>query len=140
MPNDQLVQEIAANLEDYLQAASSFPREPSAPIEDGAEGWYAPAPGSPTYGRTPWVNMRDVLVRPVGKAVVVSFTWQPEFSGRKATYVVPLEAPDVDAIGGSNKLITLLDFRLDEPNWQHSARSIGDDLYVVVLKPLTPRQ
>jgi hypothetical protein len=133
MANDQLVREIAAKLEDYLQAASSFPREHFAPVEDGAEGWYAPAPGSPTYGRTPWVNMSDVLVRPVGKAVVVSFTWQPQSADPKATYVVPLEVPNVDAIGSSDKLITLLDFRLDEPDWQRNAHLVGDELYVLIM-------
>ncbi|MCD2105970.1 hypothetical protein O4214_10420 [Rhodococcus erythropolis] len=133
MLNDPLVREIAAKVEDYLQAACSFLSEPSAPAEEGAEGWYAQMPGSPVYGRTPWVNMSEVLVRPVGRTVVVSFCWQPESSDRKATYVLPLEAPDVDAIGGSDKLITLLDFRLEEPDWQRNAHLIGEDLYVLVL-------
>jgi hypothetical protein len=133
MLNHQLVREIASQLEDYLQAASSLPTEPSAPIEDGAEGWFAPAPGSPSYGRTPWVNMSDVLVRPIGRTIVVSFSWRLEPSGQKATYVLPLEAPDFDAIGGSDKVITLLDFRLDEPDWQRNAHRIEDDLYVLVM-------
>jgi len=77
--------------------------------------------------------MSDVLVRPVGKVVVVSFTWQPQSADPKATYVVPLEVPNVDAIGSSDKLITLLDFRLDEPDWQRNAHLVGDELYVLIM-------
>lgn len=124
------VHEIAAALDEYLQAASALPAEqvPSDPIE----GWSAPAPGSHATGRSPWIYMTDIQVGAVGETVIVAFDWKPDARDRRS-YLLPMTTTEADPTTGSDALLTRLDLFLDRPSWREHTHVIGKHTFLVVM-------
>lgn len=127
--------DIADALLAYLREAADLP----SPVEDsiwdgGPPRWYVQAPHSAAVGRTPWINMANIIVGCIGETIVLTFQWK--LNREADTYILPMTTLRADPMTGSDALITRLDFFLGSPTWQerHST-PIGNRTRVVAMPP-----
>ncbi|MGW4326589.1 hypothetical protein ACWEKR_11925 [Nocardia sp. NPDC004573] len=129
------MQGIAQALENYLREAAAMPSSTAGAVEEAsAAGWYAPPPGSPTGGRTPWIHLADVSVTCMGTAVVIAFRWKPDEPTTAPTYLLPMTTMEADPTTGSDALITRLDIFLDSDRWrERHTYPIGNGIAVAIM-------
>lgn len=127
---------IAKALEDYLLAAAALPPPDEQPVvPHQPTGWYAPTPGGPPSGRTPWIHLTAISIACFGETIVLSFRWKPDSSEGASTYLLPMTTVRADPTTGSDALITRLDFFLDTQWRERRVFTIGGETRLVSMPP-----